>query len=176
MMAALATDSESVSEVMREWARELFLLRWVRTVRPGADGDFLYRGLGYKNLLDVVSRGLHNLPVGTAWDIRPSHRIAVFDVQEEPTIGSGARVGGTVEAVQIQAVVSQTGACLRATSCAPADIALMRYAFCIRQTSSHSCSTRCRRATWALRCRTAPSSRWAGCAATWLPCPKTCRP
>jgi hypothetical protein len=110
MMAALATDSESVSEVMREWARELFLLRWVRTVRPGSDGDFLYRGLGYKNLLDVVSRGLQNLPVGMRpWgDIRPSHRIAVFDVQEEPTPGSGARVGGTVEAVQIQAVVSQT--------------------------------------------------------------------
>jgi hypothetical protein len=110
MMAALATDSESVSDVMREWARELFLLRWVRTVRPGSDGDFLYRGLGYKNLLDVVYRGLQNLPVGMRpWgDIRPSHRIAVFDVQEEPTLGSGARVGGTVEAVQIQAVVSQT--------------------------------------------------------------------
>ena len=60
MMAALASDTESVSEVMRDWARELFLLRWVRTVRPGADGDFLYRGLGYKTLLDVVSRGLQN--------------------------------------------------------------------------------------------------------------------
>jgi len=110
MMAALATDSESVSEVMREWARELFMLRWVRTVRPGSDGDFLYRGLGYKTLLDVVSRGLQNLPVGMRpWgDLRPAHRIAVFDVEEQPTIGSGARVGGSIEAVKITAVVSQT--------------------------------------------------------------------
>ena len=108
MMAALATDGESVSEVMREWARELFLLRWVRTVRPGSDGDFLYRGLGYKTLLDVVSRGLQNLPVGSMRDLKPSHRIAVFDVEEQPTLGSGARVGGTIEAVKITAVVSQT--------------------------------------------------------------------
>jgi hypothetical protein len=28
----------------------------------GGDGDFLYRGLGYKTLLDVISRGLQNLP------------------------------------------------------------------------------------------------------------------
>ena len=108
MMAALATDSESVSAVMREWARELFLLRWVRTVRPGSDGDFLYRGLGYKTLLDVVSRGLQNLPVGGVRDLKPAHRIAVFDVEEQPTLGSGARVGGTIEAVKITAVVSQT--------------------------------------------------------------------
>jgi hypothetical protein len=59
MMAALQMDSQSVTEVMarrllarslrcaglltwrarrnaqKDWARELFLLRWVRTVRPG---------------------------------------------------------------------------------------------------------------------------------------------
>ena len=50
------------------------------------------------------------VPVGMRpWgDLKPSHRIAVFDVEEQATVGSGARVDGSIEAVKMTAVVSQT--------------------------------------------------------------------
>ena len=85
MMAALATDPVSVQSVLQNWAGELFLLRWVRLLRPGSDGELLYKGLAFKSLLEVVTFGLSGLPVDSHPGMEglvPCHRIAVFDVAE----------------------------------------------------------------------------------------------
>ena len=109
MMAALASDPVSCESVLKDWAGELFLLRWVRLLRPGTDGELLYKGLAYKSLLEarpphshhrcpradlsrlaysihqVITFGLSGLPVDSHPGMEglvPCHRIAVFDVAE----------------------------------------------------------------------------------------------
>ena len=62
MMAALSTDPKSVKEHMDAFAKELFLSRWVRTVRPGDDGDYVYKGFSHKTMLEIMSRGLQRRP------------------------------------------------------------------------------------------------------------------
>jgi hypothetical protein len=62
MMAALAEDTVSVGSVLKDWAGELFLLRWVRLLRPGTDGELLYKGLAYKSLLEARAFAFAPLP------------------------------------------------------------------------------------------------------------------
>ena len=60
MMASLASDPVSCESVLKDWAGELFLLRWVRLLRPGTDGELLYKGLAYKCLLEARPPHLHH--------------------------------------------------------------------------------------------------------------------
>lgn len=122
MMAALANDPVNIETVLQEWAREIFLIRWVRLLRPSADGDILYKGLAYKSLLEVISFGLAGLPVQAhpgMHGLVPCHRIAVFDVMSKDTGGAGQERGDDQAAappfesdaptvLRITAVISQS--------------------------------------------------------------------
>lgn len=93
MMAALKEDSLSVTEALQQWAKELFLMRWVKTVRPGGDGDMIYTGLLFRSLLELVTFGLQHAPTGVhpGAELMPSHRCAVFDVSDGGEGEQGAR-------------------------------------------------------------------------------------
>ena len=78
-------------------------------MRPGEDGDYVYKGFSNKSLLDILSRGLQRRPAPARayGDLRPSHRIAVFDVEED-----AENVGQ--EQVKITDIVSQSDMARRA--------------------------------------------------------------
>jgi len=114
MMAALAKDGISLKTVLQDWAREIFFMRWIRLLRPSADGDLLYKGLGYKSLLEIISFGLAGLPVGAHPGMQglvPCHRIAVFDVFNKSNAQQQPFDSDAPTVLRITAVISQSDIC-----------------------------------------------------------------
>jgi CBS domain-containing protein len=100
MMAALRSDAQLMPCTLERWARDLFLIRQVRIVRPGeaakagpaGDGSFVFSGLAAASLLDILQLGLRTrAAVGQL--LRPLHRVAVFDTAPAADGAEGEAAG-----------------------------------------------------------------------------------
>ena len=101
-------------------------------------------------------------------DLKPSHRIAVFDLVDEPPPGALPRIGGQPERITITHVVSQTDLVAFLLFQAQEGNLGCGPAASLASPCRHPAdAARRHRAAAAPRCHSAPWRRWAGCAATW---------
>ena len=79
------TFKENFNDPCRLLRAELFLMRWIHTVLFKGDGEVLFKFAAQSmKMLDLVSFSLQRLPspgLSQFGDLRPSHRVAIFDVE-----------------------------------------------------------------------------------------------